>query len=261
VLGALGDITIILSTIGAAVSLLLALKRSWKTELRREHNDLIGWHISVLGSTYAVILGFMLYAVWTNFEVATANAEAEANCLVNVVRSSRGLQGSQGEQIRGLARKYVHIMLTEEWPAMDRGEVNPTSHPIIEELWKTVTSTQAHSGIEQASLDHTFTELARMTEYRRLRQLQVDSFLPEILWLVLIVGAVVTIGSACLFGTVDLRLHLIQVTMLALVISSILVAIADINRPFQGAVHVDAAGFERALFSIGDSSEMSSPNH
>jgi hypothetical protein len=261
VLSALGDISVVLGTVAAALAVVLALKRTWSAEVRRQHNDLIGWHVSVLGSTYAVILGFMLYAVWTNFEGATANAEAEANCLVNVVRSSRGLQGSQGEQIRALARKYVHIMLTEEWPAMDRGEVNATSHPIIEGLWKTVTGAQVHSGIEQSSLDHTFTELARMTEYRRLRQLQVDSFLPEILWLVLIIGAVVTICSACLFGTVDFRLHMIQVTMLALLISSILVAIADINRPFQGAVHVDAAGFERALLSIGDSSESSSANH
>jgi len=245
---------IILGTIAASVLVLLLLRRSWKAELRREHNELIGWHISVLGSTYAVILGFMLYAVWSNFQVATANADAEANCLVNVVRSSQGLQGSQGgEQIRALARTYVHIMLTDEWPAMARGEVNPTSHPIIEQLWKTVTSIQAHNDTEEMSFEHTFSELARMTEYRRLRELQVNAYLPDILWLVLIVGAVVTIGSACLFGTVDLRLHLIQVTVLALLISSILVAIGDINRPFQGAVHVDTAAFERARFSIGES--------
>ena len=32
---------------------------------RRTYNDIIGWQVSVLGTTYAVILGFMLYTVWS----------------------------------------------------------------------------------------------------------------------------------------------------------------------------------------------------
>ena len=41
------------------------LNHIWPWEKRRTYVDLIGWHFSVLGTTYAVILGFMLYAVWT----------------------------------------------------------------------------------------------------------------------------------------------------------------------------------------------------
>ena len=246
------NMAVIVATVGAAAAFLLLLHRVWRSELRSQHNDLIGWHVSVLGSTYAVIIGFMLFAVWSNFETADANADAEANCLVNVVRSSRGLAPRQREQIRSLAAEYVNIMLTEEWPAMSLGRVNASSHPIVQQLWAAITSTETHGGLEQTSLDHTFSELARMTEYRRLRQLQVVSYLPNILWLVLVVGATVTIVSACLFGTPDLKLHLIQVMMLALMISSVLVAIGDINRPFQGSVHVDTTSFERARSTIAD---------
>jgi hypothetical protein len=252
VLNSFQNFGVILATVAGAVAFLLLLRRVWHSELRRPHNDLIGWHLSVLGSTYAVIIGFMLFAVWTNFETAEANAEAEANCLVSMVRSSRGLAAGPHEQIRGLASEYVNIMLTKEWPAMERGEVSPESHVSIEKLWTAVTDSETHSGREQTSLDHTFSELARMTEYRRLRQLQVNSYLPDILWFVLIAGATVTILSACLLGAADLKLHLIQVVTLALMISSVLVAIGDINRPFQGSVHVDAAGFERARVAIAD---------
>ena len=251
-LGSLQNIAIIATTVAASAAFLRLVHRVWHSELRRQHNDLIGWHISVLGSTYAVIVGFMLYAVWTNFEIAQNNAEAEANCLVSVVRSSRGLIPAQCDRIHALAAQYAETMLTEEWPAMARGQVSPVSHDIVRQLWAAMTSTQIHNGLEQTSLDHSFTELTRMTEYRRLRQLQVDSYLPDILWLVLMIGAVVTIVSACLFGSSDLKLHTVQVMMLALMISSILVAIGDINRPFQGAVHVDSAGFERARATIRD---------
>lgn len=68
----------------------------------------------------------------------------------------------------------------------------------------------------------------------------------------LITGAVITIVSACLFGSVEFKLHMIQVVMLAVVLSLLLVAIADINRPFQGSVRVSPAGFERARAAITD---------
>ena len=247
------NIAVIIATVAGTAGVLLLFRRFWQNEMRRQHNDLIGWHISVLGSTYAVIIGFMLFAVWSNFETAESNVEAEANCLVNVVRSARGLSAAEREQVRHLASEYVRLMLTEEWPAMERGEVSPASHLVIEKLWITLTGGEAHGSLEQTSLDHSLTELARMTEYRRLRQLQVTSYLPEILWFVLIAGAAVTIISACLFGTVDIKLHLIQVMMLALMISSALVAIADINRPFQGSAYVNVTAFERARVTIAES--------
>ena len=91
-----------------------------------------------------------------------------------------------------------------------------------------------------------------MTDHRRMRQLQMAATIPGILWAVLIIGAITTIVSASLFGNVNFRLQLAQVFMLSLVISLVLVAIADINRPFQGAVHVVPAGFERARTTLDD---------
>lgn len=242
----------VLATVAVSITFLYVLQRVWPSELRRQNNELIGWHIGVLGSTYAVILGFMLFAVWTNFETADANADAEANCLVSLVRFSRALPAPQKDQVRSLSNQYVNIVLGQDWPAMSRGEVSSASHPVVRRLWSVLVSTDVRSAREQAALDHAFTELSRMTEYRRLRELQVEAYLPGVLWFVLILGAMVTIISACLFGTSKFRVHVIQVVLLALMISSILVAISDINSPYQGGVHVDPAGFEQARITLSD---------
>ena len=85
-----------------------------------------------------------------------------------------------------------------------------------------------------------------MTEHRRMRELQSGTKLPPILWMVLIVGGIITTLSSCLFGTENFKLHCVQVISLTLLLSLALVAIADIDRPFQGAVHVNPIGFERA---------------
>lgn len=85
-----------------------------------------------------------------------------------------------------------------------------------------------------------------MTEHRRVRQLQSQSKLPGILWVVLIAGGIITMLSSCMFGIDNFRLHCLQLVSLTLLLSLILVAMADIDRPFQGAVHVHPRGFERA---------------
>jgi hypothetical protein len=236
--------------VGGSLAFLLLVHHVWPADQRKPHNDLIGWQITVLGTTYAVIIGFMLYAVWTTFELASENAEAEANCLVNVVRSAQGLPEPQRQEVQNLAGQYVNLMLTQEWPDMSRVMISHDAEGTVRELWAVITKTETRNSTEQTSRDHAFTELSRMTEHRRFRHLQVVSALPGILWAVLIAGAIVTILSACLFGGADLKLHLIQVGALALMLSLVLVAIADINRPFQGSVHVPPIGFEHARATL-----------
>jgi uncharacterized protein DUF4239 len=250
VLNLLQSSFLILLILAASLCFLALLYRIWPAEERRPHNDLIGWQITVLGTTYAVVVGFMLYAVWSAFELAEGNAEAEANCLVNVVRSAQGLPDAQRQRIQDLGNEYVDQMLTQEWPAMDRASFNYASDSTVRKLWAVVTRAETRTSSEQTSRDHAFSELSRMTEHRRLRHLEVISDLPEILWAVLIAGAVLTIVSASLFGGLDLKLHFIQVGALSLLIALVLVAIADINRPFQGAVHVAPLGFERARATL-----------
>jgi Protein of unknown function (DUF4239) len=246
------SILIVAFVVILSLAFLSFVHRAWPSELRRQQNDLIGWQVSVLGTTYAVIVGFMLYAVWTNFEAADVNAEAEANSLVNVVRMARALPAAQRQEIQNTASEYVTVILTQEWPAMSRFRFSPASSSAIKRLWAIVNAAQVHTPSEQISLDHTISELSNMTEHRRVRQLQVASDLPPILWAVLIVGAIATIASACLFGSTYFILHLIQVFMLSLLISLALVAIADINRPFQGSVHISPTGFQRARVTLDD---------
>ncbi len=240
------DVVIIVTCVLLSLIFAWILQRVWPAANRRLHNDIIGWQVSVLGTTYAVIMGFMLYAVWTTFQAAEINADNEANCLVNVFRLADGLPVAQQEQIHRLAREYAVVVVDQEWPAMHRGEISVASHAIVEKLWATVVQAKPVTFAEQTSMNLTLTEISRMTQYRRLRQLESESKLPGILWLVMILGGGITIFSASLFGTESFRLHLVQVFLLTLLVSLTLVAIGDIARPFQGSVHVKPLGFERA---------------
>ena len=240
------DVAIIILCVGLSLAFLWGLRWLWPSAGRRIQNDIIGWQISVIGTTYAVIIGFMLYAVWTTFQVAEINADNEANCVVNVFRLADGLPEAPRQQVHQLTRAYADVVIDQEWPAMQRGEATSAGHAILENLWTALTQVKPNTLAEQTSLSLTLTELSNMTRYRRVRLLQSESKLPGILWVVMILGGTITIVSSCLFGTDNFKLHMVQVFSLTLLTSLTLVAIADIDRPFQGSVHVLPQGFERA---------------
>src|SRR4030095_12279017 len=124
-----------------------------------------------------------------------------------------------------------------------RREVSARGIETNEALWQEVTRMEVHSAGQQEILNHLISELTSMTEHRRIRMLQSRKSLPRILWAVLIVGGIITVGISCFFGVDNVRLHAIHTIALTLLVSLMLIAIADIDRPFQGVVHVSPDGF------------------
>ncbi len=240
--------TILVPILGVIGSLLFmaVLNRIWPWDRRREHNEQIGWQLSVLGTTYAVILGFMLYAVWTNFGAADENVDLEADALVNVYRLAEGLPDQQRAELQNLARRYADVVINQDWPEMAATRTPDESMVINGDMWKTLMTVKAASPNEITAEDHALSELSALTEHRRTRVQQSLSRLPTVLWFVLIVGGLVTVASSCMFGSANTLLHILQVFAFSLLIALGLVAIADIHRPFQGSVHISNYPFIRA---------------
>src|ERR1700722_17172541 len=117
-LDAAQNIAVTIFGVACSLFFMAALNYFWPAKKRRGHNDLIGWQLSVLGTTYAVILGFMLYTVWTDFGSAELNADAEANSLVNLYRLSDGLAPQEGAKLKGLTRAYGDAVVSDEWGEM-----------------------------------------------------------------------------------------------------------------------------------------------
>jgi hypothetical protein len=252
VLNTTETILLIVCCILLNVTFLFVLRRIWDPVQRREHNELIGWQANIVGTMYAVIIGFMMYTVWTNYQAANENAMQEANTLVNVFHFAEGLPADSRSDIQRLSYDYARIMLEDEWPAMDKGTLSPAAFSNMSQMWAAALKVKVQTPSEEQALNLELTELNELNEHRRLRELQSESSLPGILWAILIIGGIVTGASSCLFGTNNFKLHLIQVASLALVISLSLAAIADIDQPFRGMVRVQPTGFRLALETFHD---------
>lgn len=234
---------------GIALSLLLLwqLRRVWSPQSRKPHNDLIGWQIGFLGTSYAVIIAFMLSGVWSGYQSAETNVEVEANSLILLHRMADGMPAASCAQLKSLTRRYADAAITEEWPAMSEGTSNDSGARLIQSMWKIVLQGGEQTPREEIILNRVITELSSLAEHYRVRQFQSRSRLPSLFWLVLIAGGAITIGYTCLLGVESHRMHVIQVGTTSFVISLILVTIADMDQPFRGGIHVSPESFQMAL--------------
>ncbi len=244
------NLLVITAAVIVSMLFMVGLNRVWPPDQRRNYNDLIGSQLSILGTTYAVILGFMLFAVWSAYREADLNVDLEANAVVEIYHLAEGLPEPQRAQLKDLARSYADAVLNRDLPQMAANEELKQSSKINAEMWKTVTSAQPKSEAEQTTQDHAFSELSALTEHRFTRVRQSTTRLPKVLWCVLLVGGTLTIVSACMFGSQNRKLQALQIFSLALLVSLSLVAIADIHRPFHGVIRVRDSAFQRARQSI-----------
>ena len=71
--------------------------------------------------------------------------------------------------------------------------------------------------------------------------------LPTILWVVLILGGVITVGFTYLFGLQNTLVHLLMVAALALIISMSLFTVAALDYPFNGDIRIHPSAYEQDL--------------
>ncbi len=248
----LTNILIVIACVAAAVVFLFAVTRASAAHSRKESNDFTGAVVAVIGTTYAVLLAFMLSGVWNMYQQAEINAEQEANDVVNVFRISDQLPQPAAGEMQRLVRDYVSYGIDTEFQALSNDTVPLKGGELVAGMWSSVHDIKLSSSNEQAAFGTLMSTLQSLTEHRRIRIMQSRERLPSILWTVLIAGGVITVAAACFFGVPNFRFHLLQVMVLSFLISLVLVAIADIDRPYQGDVRVMPTGLKFAQLTIAE---------
>src|SRR5262245_50474002 len=108
----------VLGTMALSVGGLVVFRGAVSFEVLKRSNDVVGNYLQTLGSIYAVLLAFVVFVVWTQFNDARANVDKEANELLDLHRTARGLPEPARGQVQASAMAYAQGVLEKEWNAM-----------------------------------------------------------------------------------------------------------------------------------------------
>ena len=241
-------VLIVLVIVLVAVGGLVLVQRVFPSALRQKHNDVAGFIYAVVGIVYAVLLALVVVAAWEEHEAAKGTVDSEANELAELYWLAHKLPEGEQRRIQGLARSYAHVVIDEEWPLLGQeDQTNARAWELLDEMRLAVQDVEVSSRADQVLYEQGLEGLHDLADARRTRLVEADEGIPAVLWVVLVVGGLVTVGFTYLFGLENTRVHRLMVGALAGVIALAIFTIGALEYPFSGGARVDPGAFELVL--------------
>jgi len=102
------------------------------------------------------------------------------------------------------------------------------------ELWTALRQIVPRNLHEQALFSKILKHANNLAQDRVKLRLIAQSDLPEVLWVVVVLGGVITLGMTAMMGHENVRQHVSLAVLLALVIGGAIHVIVSLNFPFTG---------------------------
>jgi protein-S-isoprenylcysteine O-methyltransferase Ste14 len=243
-----------------AVAGLVAVQRFVPAERSREHNDVAGFIYSVVGVIYAVLLALVVIAAWEEQESARMTVRDEANGLAEVFWLAHRLPEPEGPRLQELARSYAAVVAEQEWELMAQGAgSSPEAWALMDEMRRVVQDMEVETPSDQVLFEQGLVLVNELADARRARMVEAEEGVPAVLWAVLVLGGIVTVGFTYLFAMENTRTHRLMVAAVAALVALVLFAIVTLDYPFSGGTRIGPEAFELVLRRF-ETSELGNPD-
>ena len=233
--------------IGGAIAVELVARRAIPHHVRDGQNAVAASMLSVIGTTYAVLLAFVAMLAWEGFLRAQAVTDTEASLVQSAYVLIDEMDVPERTDMRKAIVGYAHAVISLEWPMQARGEAPPDDEANLSLL----TGIAAH--LQPATMGdgnlHTLLlrQLTDLASSRRERVFAAGKRIPPIIWFVLIAGGAISVAFSSFLGAPSVRMQLAMSSLLALSGALVLLMIVALSNPFRGDLRISPEPFERVL--------------
>lgn len=246
------DVTLTNCSIVTVVAVLISIggmlivHRNVKLDDLRKHHDVTDPLLAVLGTLFAIMLGFMLANSMQRFEEARANIQTEAGAVGDIFRLAGGLPEPTRSKIRKDCMTYLDKVVDDDWPQMEKGKLSDRAFDAIDELWHDCLgyepTTQAQSNVHQCIVQ----SMSVAGSCRRTRDAELNYTLPAPLWVIVICGGLSTICFTYFFAIDNVKLQVLMTSVITMIICLNIYMLAGFDAPFSGDIAITPTAFETA---------------
>jgi hypothetical protein len=218
-----------------------------QAELESSANAL-GNYLQTVGGIYAVLLAFVVYVVWNQFNEARGYVDREATALVDLHRTASGLPATTRAEIQKGLRDYIDAVAYDEWSAMARGD-EATIERVGERLdavWLAIHRCRPSTACQHTVYGEVLSRFNELSDLRTNRLIASRARIPVAMKILLYAGAAIIIGSMYLLAFDKVWIHATVTAALAGAIAHVLYLVIDLDDAFAGDWQVAKAPFERA---------------
>ncbi len=214
------------------------------------NNEIAGFKFATVGVIYAVLIAFAVIVVWERFSDGEAAVLQEAGASATLYRLTTA-NVPEVAATRGALDNYLKLAIERDWPRMAQESESPEVRIALNQLYAATIHVADKGMLAPSVLSEMFRQLDSITQARRTRLHLATGIVPDILWIALFVGALLTIGFTFFFGTENLSAQIMMTGILSVLVLMGLLVIVSIDHPFAGPVHIDSEPLQRVLDDFG----------
>jgi len=210
------------------------VRRCIKIDFLRQHHEMTGYVFAVVGTLNAVLLGMVVIEAQSRFQQARTNEAAEASSIADVRLYAEHLPEPTRSRIDDHVRKYIKIILEDEWDSPAEKQPNPDAVREIHIVLNAVSEFAPANNREQNLQSIMLSQMSQSFDLRRFRITTGRHGIPPVLWSVMIIGAVITEIFSFMFAAESLRLQALMVGLLAVTLSMSMLVVYVLGSPYRG---------------------------
>lgn len=241
---------ILVFAIGLASAGLFIFDRLVDIKLRRDHNDITGFTIAIVGVVYAVLLAFIAVATWQTFSDSGDIVSKEANYLGNIYRDTAGLPSDVATKLRGYLKEYANTVIKVEWPAQQAGRIATSGWDPLNDFHIDIATFQPHTTGEAVIQAEILRSLNELYSARESRLTAATGHIDDVVWWIILISGAISIGYTYLFGLKNFYMHMVITAAVTASMTLVVILIIELDYPFRGTVSVSAAPFQRVLLEM-----------
>jgi Protein of unknown function (DUF4239) len=225
----------------------LVLIRPWVRRHAADQPDwdaLIGAILAAFVVFYGITLALIAVSSYQSFAAANQVVGREAATLGTLYRAVSNYPEPIRGELQTMLRDYTRYVIEEAWPAQKRGDIPEGGTVRVTAFEEKLLSFQPQTRAEEILHAETLREFDEFVDYRHQRQESLSTGLPDVLWFVVGVGAVVNAVLTCLFDVKRLSVHLLLAGLMSLFVSQMVFMIVAMDKPFRGEVTVGSDDFQ-----------------
>ena len=210
-------------------------------------NDAISGTVQAIGVFYGITVGLIAVGVWNTNSNAADLVSKEAASIGSLYRDVSGYPPPIRDALQSKLRDYTHAVIEQIWPAQKEGRVVNVGVQTLNEFQSTLFTFEPTTPGQAALHSETLRAYNTLIEYRRLRIDAVGGGLSFVMWVVIWIGAAISIGVAYFYQIEDPKMHIILVGLMAGFLGIVLFMIVINDKPFYGQVHISSDPYKLVL--------------
>ena len=233
-LSLLAAILIIVASVARAVALLLVVRRRAPVGGFFSDSDRAAGVFGVIGTSFAVLLAFVIFLAFESYDRARDSASREAVAVTQMFRIAGLFSPADRNELEGELVCWARAVVHDEWAAMADGRESALVEGWLLRYERTIDALPLDSDKERIALGHWFDQASQRREGRRGRIAEASPFVPAMLWLALGPGALVLVTYMCFYADRG-EPALVQAVMIASVTATVvagMLVVRFLDRPY-----------------------------